>query len=177
MRVVTTVGHRPVKRRVKAVHRGTIVLTNGVASLQAGIPKVDLAHSLLFLLGVSAAGNIGPFNTAMVRIDFTAATSLAAVRANGAESDALTVGFLVIEYWPGVLRSVQRGTITGTATATIASVDMVVAALTALGFSSTNASGIDAFGFPRLALNSGIQVGSTVGGFPTVRSGYQVFSE
>lgn len=103
---------------IKSIQRGTIAITAGNATNTASITAVALNNSRLVYLGHSTtdngAGGSGSGPT-MARVIFTNATTITAQRS--ATDNALTVSFEVIEYWPGVLRTAQRATVTATGAA------------------------------------------------------------
>lgn len=131
------------RQLVKSVQRGFITIT-GATTNTGTITAVDPNNSVLVYLGVSASTATADAQRAFTRIDLTNSTTVTATTA--AATDVTTVGFEVIEYFPGVLRSVQRGTIplTGVAmnTATLTSSVVVGASnLTTLGWTTTNTTG------------------------------------
>lgn len=100
---------------ITLVQRGTITIggasTSNTATLATG---VDPTRTRLVALGNSSTedGTTSMSSTG-VRIVLTNATTVTASRLNG--TGTVIVSFEVIEYKPGVLRSVQRGTVTATA--------------------------------------------------------------
>lgn len=113
------VGQWDARSLVKQIQRGTITIANGASTNTAALsPAVDVSTSRIRFLGCST--NDG--TSSMGRIALTNGTTVTATRA-GANNSTL-VSYEVTEYWPGVLKQVQRGTIalpaaTASATATI----------------------------------------------------------
>lgn len=112
---------------VQSVQRGSISIVAASGSNTATITGVNMANSCLRYLGVS--GNNAASSTAALAtlLAFTNETTITATRTATGVEDVL-VRFEVIEYRPGVIKSVQRGTISissggGAATATISGVD------------------------------------------------------
>lgn len=164
---------------VKSVQQSTIDL-NGLTSKTATITSVVTANALIFHQGASyGASTADP--SVFTLIALTNATTVTASDRT-ALGAAMPVGFVVIEFVPGVLKYVQRGTIDvnggTTATAAITSpVNTLKAFVTSLGFVPS----LDpTFDFqkhvPRLALTNGTTITMTVGANPTVSMtmGYQV---
>lgn len=97
---------------IRSIQRGTITLADTVASNTATITAVNMANSRLVCLGNTSentgGGGSGGGPT-YARLEFTNSTTITATRTD--TSGALVIGFEVIQYWPGVVRQVQRGTI------------------------------------------------------------------
>jgi len=128
---------------IKSIQYGNIAIGSGAASNTATITSVTTANSLIFWNGAyntAATTN----NNLIADIALTNATTVTATR-TGTGANTCTARFVVIEFIPGVLTSVQRGTITIASgstsnTATITSVSEDVAFFNCLGFRSANAS-------------------------------------
>jgi hypothetical protein len=126
--------------RIRSIQRGTIAIAAGATSNTATISAVDEANTRLVFLGVNSTGE-GVAREVCCRVALTNATTVTAtVNTTGANNR--TVSYEVIEYFPGAIRSVQRGSATG-ATATISAVNTNKATLDFLG-STTNSGGADA---------------------------------
>lgn len=122
---------------VKSVQQGSINLAN-VTSNTATIVAVNPAHSILYYLGRSPGdtGNAEPrYHNA--RVVFTNGTTITAVRGDS-DGTGVLVRFMVVEYWPGVIKSIQRGSRTGNGTVTIAAVNLKRAHIVPLGISSVD---------------------------------------
>lgn len=156
---------------VRSVQRGTIAIT-GATSNTATITSVDVGNSRLRLLS-SNYNATGSARQALVRIALTNATTITATVNTSPAAETCTASFEIIEYWPGVIRSVQRGTIAVAGTATIAAVNTAKAELDYLGCEDNS---------PSIAFNLQTYVvltnGTTVTAFPGTNSaqvtGFQV---
>jgi len=117
---------------VKSIQRGTITLT-GVASNTATITSVVLANSVLVWLGQSSTDvAVSSTDRSYTAVSLTNSTTVTGTRSSA--SSNVTVSFEVIEYYPGVIKSVQRGTVVSAATSTITAVDVSKSVLTFLGY-------------------------------------------
>lgn len=128
---------------VRSVQRGTIVIANASASNTATIAAVSLANTRLVWVGTAHETSIGTTNNILhAHLVLTNETTITATRSGS--TGALTVGYEVIEYEPGVIRSIQRGTIVmnGVAsnTATVARVNTSKASLDWLGMLTNDAN-------------------------------------
>jgi hypothetical protein len=157
--------------KIKSIQRGTIALA-GVGSNTATITAVDVNNAVLRLIGQSqSGGNSGD----SCRIALTNSTTITATRSDGTATT--TVSWEVVEFIPGAIKSIQRGTIDTSSvnpnTATITSVDTTHAWVDHLGYSCTDtASGSPANWWTRLTLTNGTTV-TCQGGADSVTS-YQV---
>lgn len=156
--------------RIKSVQRGTISL-GGASSATATITAVDVNNSVLRYLGSSISGTSSDQSVYWTRVVFTNATTITGVA--GAASAAV-ISFEVIEYFPGAIKSVQRGTVTNNATATISAVDTTKTELSWLG-QTTNFAG-DSRSMSRIVLTNATTVTHTnqTGDGGTTTTGYQV---
>lgn len=167
---------------VKSVQRGTVLIVNSSTTGTATITAVQLANSLVYFLGATSANVSTNFAVdARCYLTFTNETTITATRAGS--SDAATAGFEVIEFQPGVLRSVQRGAITisgasTSATASVTFVDAAKCALVSLGEYSGGdvGSGDQVYQWPRLTLTNSVTVTSSrvAGGFDSTTQGFQL---
>lgn len=137
---------------IKSIQVGSIDLNN-VTSNTATITSVNTASAILLRRGDTHAlvGNNNDTNT--YTLVLTNATTVTASRFTG-EASAFPCGFTVIEFVPGLIKSVQAGTIQlngGTsATATISSVNTAKSWVIDLGFKYNNAAPQNASLFDRL---------------------------
>lgn len=148
---------------VKSVQYGTVVLTN-VDEATATITAVNTDNAILVFLGASGSATTN-INRMLTRVALTNATTVTGTRGNG--TNAMTIAFVVIEFQPGVIKRVQRGTITiGSAAAsntdTITSVNTAKAVAIYLGHSSSN-TGIDDSDWLRMTLTDATTVTATRG--------------
>lgn len=120
---------------IKSIQKGTVVAL-GAVSGTATITAVDLANSILIPAGASRTntGVTQDLQQSQVTLVLTNATTVTATR-GGVDGD-LTAAFVVIEFYPGFLKSVQAGVITfstASATATITAVTVAKAFVMCLG--------------------------------------------
>lgn len=98
---------------IRSIQRATITVANGALTNTATLsPAVVPGNSRLVHLGntsVNGGGGGSGAGPTELRLTFTDGTTITATRTD--TTDDAVVSFEVIEYWPGVLRSVQRGTI------------------------------------------------------------------
>lgn len=126
---------------VKSIQRGTFTTGADALSATATISAVVRKNTILRCLGVSQGGlnNRQPCEGAG-RLSFSNDTTLLVSR-NGPTSGqltTLTASYEVIQYHPGVLRSVQRGTVVGATTATVSAVVEALSILDLLAWDSTS---------------------------------------
>lgn len=152
--------------RIKSIQRGTITL-NGVASNTATITAVATTNTELVYLGCSYDTDVADEQQYECRVMLTNATTVTANR--GGTSGTAIASFEVIEYATGVLRSVQRGTISLSGatsnTATVSAVDTTRCRLTSLGTSDTSGApqGFGSRFRARLALTNATTITATKG--------------
>ena len=158
---------------VRSIQRATITIT-GATSATSTITAVDISNAELHYLGRTYNNNAGTCDQALVRLTFTNPTTITASVITSPGADILTVSFEVIEYVPGVIKSIQRGTITQAAgTATILPVNLLKSHLDFLGNTSTvGAPLIDVDG--KMVLTNATTVTYSVGAAGTQVGGYQV---
>lgn len=131
---------------IKSIQRGTIVLSGAgadgvVETNTATITSVDMNNAFVRFLGSSGANtSYGNF----CRVELTNATTVTASHFNHLST---TVSYEVIEFYPGVIKSIQRGTIAIanggvlTNTATITSVTTTQACIEDSGIEPTTDAG------------------------------------
>lgn len=163
---------------IKSIQRSIVTIGAGATSATTAITSVVLTNSVIRFLGYVAQGAATTPNITCVRAELTNATTVtAAVNSTGA-GDRIA-SFEVIEYWPGVVKTVQRGTFTTTAatsgTATITSVNTAKATLDFLGFTTDEAvvTDVGLAGVDVVLTNATTVTGTGVGGINRV-IGYQV---
>ena len=159
---------------LKNIQRGTIS-TSG-ASNTATITSVDTNNALARLIGCSISS--GTAAQSFSRIDLTNATTVTAV-INSSGGGTFTSSYEVVEYFPGYLKSAQRGTITtaGVAsnTATITSVDTTKSQVDHLGLTNNDGGSNGNNWLTRLTLTNATTVTCNVGGTGATQiTGYQV---
>lgn len=160
---------------IKSIQRGTInVISSGAAT--ATIAAVDLANSIITKTGLDAGGASGQPAETVTRVELTNATTVTASINSSIAANRVT-GYEVIEFRPGVLKSVQSGTINSaapSATATITGVDVNKAFVFNLGH-ITNLTTMQANTmYIRMELTNGTTVTQYNNGSFTVIGGYYV---
>lgn len=106
---------------IESIQRGTIAITNGTATNTATITAVDMSRARLRLIGYTI--NSGDTNNRLApRMAFVNATTISLTVNSNSIGTIVTGSFEVTQYYPGVVRSIQRGTMTGGATAAITAV-------------------------------------------------------
>ena len=136
---VSQFGYRGI---IRSVQRGTITL-NGATSNTATINAVDTANAYVQYLGGSDGSTGSAPREYFYRVALTNSTTVTAF-VNTAIAVNHFVNFEVIEYWPGVIKSLQTGTQTGTTsplTATITAVDINKSILGWGGATTTSTAG------------------------------------
>lgn len=155
---------------IKSIQRGTCS-TGGSTSGTATITAVDTANCTVRFLGY-VDGNASDGATVpdvhFARIALTNSTTVTITRAVLDVAASRVARFEVIEFLPGLLRSVQRGTVTITsggptsATTTITGVDPNKTILGYLGFTTTYPASSNNVECVDVALTNGTTVTSTV---------------
>lgn len=157
---------------IRSVQRGTITVSAAMTNT-ATIAEVKTENCVLLMLGFLPSNGAQTDNKSRVRLALTNSTTITATVITAPTPDSSTVSYEIIEYAPGVIKSVQRGTITNTTpTATITAVDTSKSALYFLGNTQAN-TGIPARGGAYLVLTNATTVTMTSTNFDEV-GGYQV---
>lgn len=160
--------------RIKSIQRGSITIADGTASNTATIASVVTENARLVCLGWSST-NVQQADNAFARIALTNSTTITATRGAASTGGATTVSYEVIEYEPGAIKSVQRGTFAVSSASTTQAITAVATSKSQvdhLGFSHTSATATITL-TPRLTLtNSTTLTGDTVTTGAVV--GYQV---
>jgi len=158
---------------IKSVQRGTLGL-GGASSASVTVSAVAPENSVLRYLGSTSDFAGANASAASARIELASATSITAYNPGGT---TVYVTWELLEYLPGIVKSVQRGTLadaaTGAAAVTINAVNLAKTALHFLGF-TTNVA--DTRTNPRMSMNDATTVVIWVGGagVGTNNCGYQV---
>lgn len=157
---------------IKSVQRGTILIT-GATSNTATITSVDTANAELVFLGCDYSNSSTNPAITMARVELTNATTVTAYVNTSPGAQEVRVSYEVIEYFPGVLKSAQRGTITGASTATITSVDTAKSKLSFLGWTTSNTTS-DMVNNPKMVLTNATTVTQSGGVVTNITGGWQV---
>jgi hypothetical protein len=125
-------------RAVRSVQRGTIALA--ATSATATINRVQLEHAVL-IVSVEDISNINALDRNAVRVELTDALTVTAYY-NTSAGNSASVTWEVIEFVPGTVKRVQRGTAATAAasstTATITAVNPAKSFVFNLGFTSSD---------------------------------------
>ena len=106
---------------IQSIQYGTVSVS-GTTSGTATITAVDTADSMLVFMGQSCTDTTSFFERGNVGLSLTNSTTVTATKA-GSNSN-IVAGFCVVEFYPGVVKSVQRGSRAGfNATSTITEVN------------------------------------------------------
>lgn len=165
---------------IESVQRGTLAVGSAGATNTATITSVDTTRSIVVWGNVSAANVLtnGVFSS-NARIALTNATTLTATQDTSGSGLDQTIAYQVIQFRQGVVRSVQRGTVNVSSTATITEVDTSKAFVSYLGFSTNNGSpfnGTDPGTYKgRIVLTNSTTVTETIGiGGASVTTSFEV---
>lgn len=128
---------------LKSITQSSITIANASGSNTASVNVVQ-ANSILVYQGCESADASTDENSFNARITLSAdGQTVTATRVGTAQ--ALVVRFAIFEFYPGVLKSCQYGTVTLTATSTntaaISSVDITKASAISLGFTNSGSTG------------------------------------
>jgi hypothetical protein len=121
---------------IKSIQRGTVSFAN-VSSGTATIAAVDTANSIVTFGGSGNTNSASAWSYELPFVELTNATTVTATRNATTEAATMYSTYEVIEFLPGVIKSLQRGLLTvngaGTNTATVTAVQTAKASLTLLG--------------------------------------------
>lgn len=162
---------------VKSVQQVQITLGAGVASANLTIGAVDATKTALFYQGVSSTtSNSALSEEAAVSITLVNGTTVSASR--GATGDTVTVSFMVVEFMPSAINSVQYGTISIAAaatsgTATISTVGSLAFVLF-LGATCTSTGQLQSSTRTAVALTNSTTVTAFANGAANMTIGYVV---
>jgi len=132
---------------VASVQRGVFTIAFGSTSASATIAAVDLANAILIYTGSTYNTDTSTDEQLFeCRLTLTNATTVTGNRQNtGNGSD---VGYEVIEFLPGVIKSMQRGTIslTGAQQSNTATITSVNTARAMMGFLNSQDQDVSGYG-------------------------------
>lgn len=158
--------------KIRSVQRGTISITEAT-SATATIAAVNTANTELIHVGQDYSTSSTDPRVAMARLELTNATTVTATVNTSPGAQVTVVSYEVIEYETGVIKRVQRGTITGAATATITAVDTTKSKLSMLGWTTTNTAS-DMVNNPKMVLTDATTVTQSGGVVTNITGAYQV---
>lgn len=98
---------------IKSIQANTITIANGSATNTAVITAVDVNNAFVIFLGASETTN-NTANSSSCYAQLTNTTTVTAGRNTDASSKtgATIVSFMVVEFYPGFIKSIQTGLIT-----------------------------------------------------------------
>lgn len=160
---------------IASVQRGTISWS-GAASSTATISAVDLSRSVIRFLSFTNSGISQ--NDIIPRVELTNATTVTALRFN-TSANGTTVKFEVIQFIPGIIRSIQRGVGTfasaNTLNVTITAVgSLAKTTLEWLGWRFNDATAPTTYLQMHIALTTTTNIEANTGAASTQEFGYQV---
>lgn len=158
---------------IKSIQRGTIAITGGTSNT-ATVTAVDVSNSQLRCLGQTTDNTGLAGQTSFAKIALTNGTTITAIVNTSPGGSIVTISYELVEYFPGVIKSVQRGTITNpTTTATITTVNTAKSVVDHLGNTTASAGAINAIQRTYLALTNSTTVTATAQNDSQI-TGYQV---
>jgi hypothetical protein len=151
---------------IRSVQRGTISIGPAASSNTATIVSVDPVNAVVRWLGQSyGTDGVVDERPGWTYVTLTNATTVTATR--GATSNTSTASYEVVEFAPGVIRSIQRGTIAlNAATSATGAVTEVNSSKSELTYTGETSG--DGFGYParyliRVVLTNSTTVTATRG--------------
>ena len=163
---------------ISRIQRGTITIAQAATSNTATLTNaVDVNRSRLVLLGITAAGD-AQVNPVACRLALTNGTTVTATVNTASGSGDRVVSYEVIEYAPGAIKAIRRGTITTTAassgTDTFTAVNTDKSSVDFLGFTTDSTQTSPASAWVRLELTNTTTITATGVGGVNRTIGYQV---
>ena len=155
---------------IKSIQQGIITLA-GVLSNTATITSVSLANSRVIFLGLNSDDSGSTSRIVAGRIELTNATTVTAFGSQAIGTQIIS--WMVVEYNPGVIASVQRGTVVTGTPATITAVTLAKTTIDDLG--NTKQNGTNNIGASYIDLTNTTTVTATAAsGGASSTHGYQV---
>lgn len=150
---------------VQSVQRGTTTVASGSAGTNTAITQVDLANAIIVFTGQTFGSNNIAWNSATGYLRITSNVQVTVNRVASAGAGSLVTYWEVIEFAPGVVKSIQRGTVTSNGTTAITEVNTAKSQLYYLGWLGTDATtgANQTVEVPRIALASSTSVACSNG--------------
>ena len=149
---------------IESVQYGSFTISNGNLTATATITEVDTTRSTLDFLGSSSTDTTGSPGRGLPSIILTNGTTITGTRTL-TTGDAV-VAFCVVQYRPGVLKSVQRGTlffnVSPTTTATVTEVNTAKTQVVDTGVRADTNGFQNALHANRLTLTNGTTITGTL---------------
>lgn len=95
---------------IKSIQQGTITMAAATSGTLTLSPAMDPNNSIILQHGHQSSSGTISADVQAQRLTFTNSTTITANRGLGTGTSI--VGVTVIEFWPGIIRRVERGTIT-----------------------------------------------------------------
>lgn len=160
---------------IKSIQRATIDVTSGTSNT-ATITSVNTERARLRFLGVRITGSE---DSGMIRLALTNGTTVTATRFSDGGGTTAIVSFEVTEFFHGVIKRIQRGTVTvnaasATGTATITAVNTAKAELSYLGLESADSTPQEGQAYIDLTNTTTITATRNTAGAGALTVGYEV---
>lgn len=159
---------------ISSIQRGIVTIANA-ASATTTITAVDLTRSVIRFIGCNNGG-INQYDM-IARLELTNSTTVTGYRFD-TSANGTVVGFEVIEYLPGVIRSIQRGSASFVSatpkSVTLTAVDMGKTTVDFLNWRYNDSGAPSTTAFPKLILTSSTNLDGEVQSPVTQEFGYQV---
>lgn len=148
------------KSLVQSVQRGSTTVASGSAGTNTAITQVDLANSLIVWTGVTFGSNNIAWASATGYLRLTSNVQVTVNRTGSAGAGSLVTYWEVIEFVPGVIKQVQRSTVTSGGTTAITAVNTAKSQVFYLGWSCADVSvgANQVVETPRISLDSATSV-------------------
>jgi len=158
---------------IKSIQRGQLFVGLGLSSATATLsPAVDVANARIRLLGYSlSAGDTN--NTLAARLTLTSSTVVTLSTNTNTNTAYPYCSWEVVEYMPGVIKSIQRDTVAGNGTKAITTVNVQKTELDYLGCTGSDGN-TNVTSLGRVALTSSILVTGNGAGGANDTLGFQV---
>lgn len=101
-----------------SVQYGTITVGALSATGTATISSVNASNAIAIYLGATSSLTDTSAADFLCAVDLTNGTTVTATRGNASATNAMTVGFCVIEFGSGIIQSIQKRAVTSTSTST-----------------------------------------------------------
>lgn len=171
-KTLTLAGMRAIDGRIRSVQRGTISI-GSATSASATIVAVNTRHAVIRFLGFTNA--TFDARDMVGRVELTNSTTVTALRYSTV-ADSTTVSYEVTHYWPGVIKSIQRGTLTsgGGVNVTLTAVNLLFTDVDYLGYRFNDASPGTTYIAGYIALTTPTNLFSSNAAGATSDVGYQI---
>lgn len=146
---------------IESIQYGTVAVSG--TSNTATITAVDTTRTVLLHLGASYDISASDLRAANTRIALTNATTVTGVKGTTGDGGTATISFAVIQFRAGVVRPIQRGTITMSGSSNTATITAVNTAKTAVNHLGCSILSNDDRNRVRITLTNATTVTATAG--------------